>query len=71
MSTGFKKKCKTRKSVTPSVDSKEITSNFLQHFTGIKDPRVKRTRWHLLNDIITISLLAVIAGAEGWEDIEE
>jgi predicted transposase YbfD/YdcC len=71
MTTGFKKKSKTRTSVTPSVDSKEITSNFLQHFTGIKDPRAERTRLHLLNDIITISLLAVIAGAEGWEDIEE
>ncbi|BAY05380.1 ISAs1 family transposase [Anabaena sp. PCC 7938] len=71
MSTGFKKKCKTRTSVKPSVDSKEITSNFLQHFTEIKDPRAERTRLHLLTDIITISLLAVIAGAEGWEDIEE
>ncbi len=26
---------------------------------------------HSLTDIITISILAVIAGAEGWEDIEE
>ncbi|WP_416233494.1 transposase family protein [Anabaena sp. UHCC 0451] len=27
---------------------------------------MKRTRLHLLTDIITISLLAFIAGAEGW-----
>jgi len=26
---------------------------------------------HLLTDIITISIISVIAGAEGWEDIEE
>jgi predicted transposase YbfD/YdcC len=32
---------------------------------------VERTRWHKLTDIITIALLAVIAGANGWEDIEE
>ena len=63
MSTGFKKKCKTRTSVTPSVDSKDITSNFLQHFTGIKDPRAERTRLHLLTDIMTISLHTVSAWA--------
>jgi len=32
---------------------------------------VERTRCHLLTDIITIAILAVIAGAQGWEDIEE
>jgi hypothetical protein len=37
----------------------------------VKDPRVERTRYHLLTDIITIAILAVIAGAQGWEDIEE
>jgi len=31
---------------------------------------VERTRCHLLTDIITIAIL-VIAGAQGWEDIEE
>lgn len=72
MLTGFgPKKSKNRSSVIPSVDSKDITSKFQQYFTGVKDPRVERTRWHLLTDIITISLLAVIAGAQGWEDIQE
>ncbi len=72
MSTGFEENTrKTKKSVIPSVDSQDITSKFQQHFTGVKDPRVERTRLHLLTDVITISLLAVIAGAEGWEDIEE
>ena len=32
---------------------------------------MERTRLHALIDIITISILAVIAGAVGWEDIEE
>ncbi|MGB3422226.1 MAG: transposase family protein [Dolichospermum sp.] len=39
--------------------------------TGIKDSRAKRTQWHLLTDIITISLFAAIAGAKDWEDITE
>ncbi|QFS52958.1 Transposase [Nostoc sphaeroides CCNUC1] len=72
MSTGFEnKKSKTKASFAPSVDSFDITSKFQEYFTQVKDPRTERTRWHLLTDIITISILAVIAGAQGWEDIEE
>lgn len=72
MSTGFEnKKSKTKAPFTPSIDSKDITTKFQEYFTQVKDPRAERTRWHLLTDIITIAILAVIAGAEGWEDIEE
>jgi predicted transposase YbfD/YdcC len=72
MPAGFEnKKSKTKASFTPSINSKDITTNFQEYFTQIKDPRVERTRYHLLTDIITIAMLAVIAGAEGWEDIEE
>ncbi|MBW4699826.1 MAG: transposase family protein [Aphanocapsa lilacina HA4352-LM1] len=39
-------------------------------FCNIPDPRVERTRTHHLADILTIAILAVIAGAKGWEDIE-
>ncbi|MBD0386573.1 MAG: ISAs1 family transposase [Nostoc sp. C3-bin3] len=48
-----------------------MTSKFQEYFTEVKDPRVEKTRLHSLTDIIIISILAVIAGAEGWEDIEE
>lgn len=41
------------------------------HFESIEDPRVERTRKHTLVDILCLSICAVIAGAEGWEDIEE
>ncbi len=72
MPTGFEnKKRKTKASFAPSIDSKDITTKFQEYFTEIKDPRVERTRYHLLTDIITIAILAAIAGAEGWEDIEE
>lgn len=72
MPTGFENlKSKTKASFAPRVDSKDITSKFQEYFTILKDPRVERTRWHLLTDIITIAILAVIAGAQGWEDIEE
>jgi len=71
MITGFKKKSKIKTSFTPNIDSKGITRDFQEYFTFLKDPRVERTKLHLLSDIITISILAVIAGALGWEDIEE
>lgn len=41
------------------------------HFEELEDPRMERTRKHSLVDIICLSICAVIAGAEGWEDIEE
>ncbi len=48
----------------------QIQADLSDCFTEIKDPRVNRTKKHLLKDILVISILAVIAGAEGWEDIE-
>lgn len=41
------------------------------HFGRLNAPRVDRTKKHLLVDIVCLSICAVIAGAEGWEDIEE
>jgi predicted transposase YbfD/YdcC len=43
----------------------------VESFSEIVDPRIERTKRHLLGDILTLAVLAVIAGAEGWEDIEE
>ena len=40
-------------------------------FAGVTDPRVERTRRHLLCDILLIALCATLAGAEGFCDIAE
>ncbi|MGK7877368.1 MAG: ISAs1 family transposase [Xenococcaceae cyanobacterium] len=48
----------------------EIQSNLLNYVQDIPDPRVPRTKKHLLKDILVIAILAVIAGAQGWEDME-
>lgn len=45
--------------------------SMVSHFEELDDPRIERTRLHSLVDIICLSICAVIAGAEGWEDIEE
>ena len=44
--------------------------SILPFLENIKDPRIERTKKHLLTDILTITICAVICGAEGWEDIE-
>jgi predicted transposase YbfD/YdcC len=41
-----------------------------EHFSDIKDIRIERGKKHKLIDIITISICAVVCGADGWEDIE-
>ena len=40
-------------------------------FSKLEDPGVDRTKLHLIEDIITIALCAVICGAEGWEEMED
>jgi predicted transposase YbfD/YdcC len=41
-----------------------------EHFGTIDDPRVDRTKLHLLIDIIVIAICAVVCGAEDWPDVE-
>lgn len=42
----------------------------LNFFSNLKDPRIDRTKEHLLADIVFITISAVICGAETWNDIE-
>ena len=42
----------------------------ISYFTGLPDPRIERTKHHSLEDIIFITIVAVICGAETWNDIE-
>ena len=45
--------------------------SLVECFKDIEDPRIERTKQHLLIDILCLAVIAVIGGAEGWEDIEE
>lgn len=40
------------------------------HFFYLEYPRIERTKHHQLIYIITISICAVICGADTWVDIE-
>lgn len=48
----------------------ELTQQMQSFFSELEDPRVPRTRAHLLSDILMIGILSVIAGGKGWEDME-
>ncbi len=77
MSEGFKTvaaKAKNRNRHQPKPKQvaciEAIQQSLVENFGDIKDPRVERTKKHQLTDILVIAILAVIAGAQGWEDIE-
>ena len=40
------------------------------YFKDVSDPRQVKKSDHLLNDILAISLCAIISGAQGWTDME-
>jgi predicted transposase YbfD/YdcC len=48
----------------------ELNASLVECLSTIEDPRVDRTKAHDLLDILVLSVMAVICGAEGWEDIE-
>lgn len=53
-----------------SVSGTDILNGaFVEAFSAMKDPRIDRTKDHLLLDIIVIAVCAVICGANGWTDI--
>lgn len=45
--------------------------SMVECFRDLEDPRQQKNQLHLLVDVVCLAVLAVIAGAEGWEDIEE
>ena len=47
-----------------------MNASFLNHFEILRDPRIKRSKQHLLIDIVVIAILAVISGVEGWVGVE-
>jgi predicted transposase YbfD/YdcC len=40
-------------------------------FRELPDPRIDRRKRHLLEDVLTIAILAVISGADHWTEIED
>ena len=51
--------------------AREFAEGLRECFGGLKDPRVVGRCDHLLLDIIAITLLGVMCGAEDWPDVEQ
>ena len=48
-----------------------INLSLLEHFSELEDPRIDRHKKYPLNEILLLTLSAVIAGADGWAGIEQ
>jgi predicted transposase YbfD/YdcC len=46
-------------------------ATLFEHFVALPDPRVERTREHLLLDILTIAVCAITCGADSFVEMEE
>src|SRR5262245_16896642 len=49
-----------------------LSKSFHQHFAALEDPRLAthRNKRHMLSDILALSILAILCGAESWVDVE-
>ncbi len=45
--------------------------NPLKYFAELRDPRVERNREHLLEEILSMAIAAILSGANGWNEIED
>jgi predicted transposase YbfD/YdcC len=50
----------------------QAIETFLHHFDGVTDPRIENAnRRHELGDMLVLTILAVICGADSWTAVEE
>lgn len=67
MAKGFGRPILTR---SQEREAKLLSKSVLQYFEHLEDPRVERTQRHSLMTIVTISIFAVLCGADGFVAIE-
>jgi predicted transposase YbfD/YdcC len=56
--------------VSPS-STPPAARNLPDHFRGLADPRIERTRRHELVDILVIGICTLLCGGEGFNDMED
>ena len=47
-----------------------VNSSIVEHFQTLEDPRIERTKQHLLLDILIIAVCTLLTGGEGFQDME-
>lgn len=68
--TGMSRKGRVPKGESKIKNSAPLETNFLDDFSTIEDPRLDRNQLYSVSEIILVTFLAVICGAEGWQDVE-
>ena len=48
-----------------------VSATISEHFSSLRDPRIKLKTRHKLIDIIVITICAVICGADDWTEVED
>ena len=49
-----------------------VSEKFSNHFTTLTDPRKNnKNKLHKLGDILVLTILAVICGADSWVEVEQ
>lgn len=66
---GSDKQAKATKKKQRTEQPVSAVSSLLASFSDVDDPRVNRRRRHVLIDIIVIAVLATMANADGWKEI--
>jgi len=49
--------------------AERVVVSITKHFETLTDPRIERTRWHDLIDVLVIALCGTICGCDSWEDL--
>jgi predicted transposase YbfD/YdcC len=47
-----------------------VNASIVEHFQTLEDPRIARTKKHLLVDILIIAVCTLLTGGEGFQDME-
>jgi predicted transposase YbfD/YdcC len=68
--TGMSRKGRLPKGASKIKDDTPLDTNFLDQFEVIEDPRVEKNCLYTVSEILLVTFLAVICGAEGWQDVE-
>jgi hypothetical protein len=71
MARGFSKGVTSQQKQKDSLPLMNLlNTSFFRAFCQLEDPKIERSKEHLLKDIIAIAILAVLSGADGWVAIE-
>ena len=47
-----------------------MSTSLHKYFSKLPDPRSNKNQKHSFTDIVVLTVIAVICGAESWDDIE-